>query len=534
MSALYAPQLMHAPRRKRAPLAALAAAIALAVLLAWALGAFGCESNLTRRISAGEAAQLVQGGTPRAPHGHPVTVEVGESAAGKAVRDDFLGLSFEATAIPLLAEYAQAGNLIALLRSLGPGVIRIGGVSVDTRVAWVPEGAARPSWATVAVTPAELRGLATLARESGWKVLLTVDLGHFEPRAAAEEAAAAHSILGPTLAGVAIGNEPDRYEREGLRGPGWSTSEYLEQLRAYRAAIAHTAPGVSIVAPDASSGLPPLPWVSATASTRPALLSDHYYPLSSCDGERPSLGELASPLLRTHEDDILSRLQAIEREARIPLAIDESGSISCHGEPGVSNSFESSLWATDWIVRAMGAGIAGLYFHDLLTEPGAYSPLVLPSTASRASGAHAAADLHANPDWYALLLTSSLPGSTPVAARVGGDPDLTAAAFAGSAGTSAPLRLVLVDFAAPSAQPLVVHLRVPASVTGGSVLRLMAPSSASLADVQLGGAQATVSGTWRASAPLPGLYGSPPALSLELPASSAALVTFDSESRAAK
>ena len=288
-------------------------------------------------------------------------------------------------------------------------------MSADSRVAWAHAGAPRPAWASVVLTPSDLQGVAELARESGWNVLLTVNLGHFEPRAAAEEAASAHALLGKMLAGIAIGNEPDRYAREGLRGAGWSPPRYLEELQAYRAAIAHAAPGVPLVAPDASSGIPPLPWVAFAAGTRPALLSDHYYPLSSCGGEKPALSELASPVLRAHEDDILRRLHTIERESGLALSIDETGSISCHGEPGVSNSFESALWAADWIARAMSAGIAGLDFHDLVTESGAYSPLVLPSaSSSSAGGAHLPADLHANPDWYALLLTSPLAGSGPV------------------------------------------------------------------------------------------------------------------------
>jgi hypothetical protein len=524
---------MPAARRKRALMAAsVAGALAIGLLVAWAFGAFGSESNALRpRISAREARQLAEGGAPAPPRGAPVGVFVGASAIGKPVPSDFLGLSFEATATPLLARYAHAGNLAALLRSLGRGVIRIGGVTADSRVAWARAGAPRPTWASVVLTPSDLRGIGELARESGWKVLLTVNLGHFDPRAAAEEAASAHALLKRMLAGIAIGNEPDRYEREGLRPSGWSLSEYVEQLRAYRAALAGAAPGVPIVAPDASSGIPPLPWVAAAAGTRPSLLSDHYYPLSSCGGEKPVLSELASPVLRAREDDMLRRLRAIERQSRLALSIDETGSISCHGEPGVSNSFESALWATDWIARAMGAGTAGLDFHDLVTEAGAYSPLVLPpSSPGSAGGPHPAADLRANPDWYALLLTSPLLGSAPIPIRVSGGHNLAAAAFMrGAAGS--PLRMVLIDFQPPSAKPLLVHLHVPAGYARGSVLRLMAPSSASVSHVQLGGSEVPPSGAWRPKLPLPRLYGGPGALSLELPASSAAVVTLKPPTR---
>jgi hypothetical protein len=524
---------MPARRHKRArPAAALAGALAIGLLLAWALGAFGSESNaLTPRISAREARALAEAGAPAPPHGEPVSVSIGEGASGKTVPPDFLGLSFEATAMPLLARYAHAGNLVTLLRSLGRGVIRVGGVSADSRVAWARAGSPKPTWASVVLTPADLWGIGQLARESGWKVLLTVNLGHFEPRVAAQEAASAHALLGNTLAGIAIGNEPDRYGREGLRDAGWSPSNYLTQLDAYRAALARAAPGVAVVAPDASSGIPPLPWVTAAAGTHPALLSDHYYPLSSCDGEKPALGELASPVLRAHEDDMLHRLRAIEQDSGLALTIDETGSISCHGEPGVSNSFESALWASDWIARAMGAGVAGLDFHDLVTESGAYSPLVLPGETQPSAGTeHLPVDLHANPDWYALLLTSPLVGGTPVPTHVAGQHDLTAATFTTGTGAGRQVKVLLVDFEPPSAKPLAVHLQTPPAYATGSVLRLMAPSSASLSHVQLGGAEVVPSGSWRNTLPLPSLYSSPSGPSLELPASSAALVTLETGS----
>jgi hypothetical protein len=533
---------MPEARRRRALITAVVAGVLGAgVLLAWLAGAFGTEaSNLSPHISAGEARRLTEGAAaPLAPHGEPASVTVGERPTGPRVPRDFVGLSFEATAIPLLAKYGHTGNLAALLRSLGEGVIRIGGVTADQRAAWVPPGTPRPAWASVAITPEDLRGIAALAHRSGWKVLLTVNLGHYDPTAAADEAAAAHAALGALLVGVAIGNEPDRYAREGLRPASWSSAEYLQQVGAYRSAIARAVPGVKIVAPDASSGIPPLPWVSAAAAAHPTLLTDHYYPLSSCGGAKPNLSELASPVVRAHEADILGRLQEIERSSRLPVAIDETGSISCHGEPGVSNSFGAALWAVDWITRAMGAGMAGLHFHDLVTEPGAYSPLVFaPGTAGERGGVHPAADLHANPDWYALLLGAPLAGSIPVATRLTGSRNLSAAAFA-SEPTIAPsatrarigprgkLLVTLVDFDAPSAKPLRVSLRVPPGFTSGSVLRLMAHSSASLAHVQLGGTEVPSSGAWHPRLPLPRLYGGPGSLSLELPASSAVRVTLE-------
>jgi hypothetical protein len=539
--------------------AILAGTLAVGALLALLLGAFSSGGNgPSVRVSAREARQLAEGGTsPAPPRGRPVTVSVGASRPRAPVPTNFLGLSFEATATRLIAAYGHAGNLATLMRSLGGGLIRLGGVSVDRRVAWSPSGVARPAWATVGVTRQDLAGIAALARQTGWSVLLTVDLGHYDPAAAAQEVAAAHALLGARLAGVEIGNEPDRYGRESLRGPGWGWAEYEHEVDAYRGAISRTAPGVPVVAPDASSGIPPLPWVSGATSLHPALLTDHYYPLSSCDGEEPGVSELLSAVVRRHEGAMLARLIAIEQASAVPLRIDETNSVSCRGRPGVSNSFASALWAADWTARAMAAGITGVNFHDLLTESSSYSPLVLanqvrPASAGGASappaapGAHGArptaanrgspspSELHANPDWYALLLTAGLAGARPVSSRVdGGSSSLSVAAFLGgeNATRRSPhgrqLRLVLVDFEPPGAEPLAVHLQVPNDVSGGSILRLLAPSPSALSHVELGGSEVGPSGTWRPKLPLPRVYnGSRTGLAFEMPPSSAALVTL--------
>jgi hypothetical protein len=511
------------PRTARAAGAALAGIIGVATLLAWLLGAFGSStSGSGARVAAGEE-RSAESRSPAAPRGRPVTVSVDISHPGAAIPSDFLGLSFEPTAIRLVASYGDGGNLAALMRSLGGGVIRLGGVSVDRRVAWSPEGVARPRWATVGVTRQDLAGIAALARQTGWSVLLAVDLAHYNPGAAAQEVAAARSLLGAHLAGVEIGNEPDRYAREGLRDSGWSFNEYARQFAAYSAAIGRAAPGVTIAAPDASSGVPPLPWVADAGVLHPVLLTDHYYPLSSCGGTEVMASELLSPLVREHEDAMLARLLAIEHASAIPVRIDETNSISCRGQPGLSNSFASALWATDWTARAMAAGIAGLNFHDLLSEPGAYSPLVLHTGSS---------ELHANPDWYALLLTAPLVGARPVAASVRPGSSLTAAAFLtareGSDSLHHPqeLRLVLVDFDPPRARPLLVHLRVPSDVTGGDILRLTGASPTAQSGVKLGASEVSPAGTWSPRLPLPRVYGGGGSLALEMSPDSAALVTL--------
>jgi hypothetical protein len=246
-----------------------------------------------------------------APRGRAVTVGVDMSHPRAAVPSDFLGLSFEASALPQVVSTTRSSNLAQLLRSLGHGTLRFGGISADTRVAWSQQRAL-PRWASGVITERDLAGLATLAGQTGWSVLLTVNLGHYDATSAAQEAAAAHALLGSKLAGIEIGNEPDRFFIKGLRGAGWSFSAYRRQFEAYRAAISRAAPGVPIAGPDASSGERVLPWLRASAALQPALLTDHYYPLSRC-GYTPSVSDLLGPAIRRGESSMLSSLDAIQR-----------------------------------------------------------------------------------------------------------------------------------------------------------------------------------------------------------------------------
>jgi hypothetical protein len=438
-----------------------------------------------------------------------VKVRIDASHPRAAVPPDFLGLSFETVAIPRIVEYALIGDVAQLLRSLGRATLRFGGVSADA-AAWSREGSP-PQWARGTISDGDLAGLATLARETGWRVLLTVDLGHYEPAAAAQEAAAAHALLGSKLAGIEIGNEPDRFALKGLRAAGWSFSAYRPEFQAYRLAIARAAPGVPILGPDASSGEPPLPWVRDSASLRPAALTDHYYPLSSC-GSIPQLSELLSPAVRGEESSMLSSLSAIERSSAIPLEIDETNNISCKGRPGVSNTFASALWAADYVGRAIATGIRNLDFHNLISWHGSYSPLV-----------EATNGLHPNPEWYALLLAERLRGARPLSATVSGAPNLSASAFLSARGV---IQLLLVNFDPPSATPLLVRPELGGRYSGGTILRLTGPSPDATSQVKLGGHEVTASGAWGPRLPLPTVYENRGSLALAMPSSSAALITL--------
>jgi hypothetical protein len=534
---------MHMPTtlRSRLRLAAAAAVVALALVVTVATKSStptngardaahatadppaGASAHVDPPVSATPASPsaaepALQATAP--PRGRPVSVSIAAHPSGPAVPADFMGLSFEVRSLPTLATYASRGDLAALLRSLGAGVMRFGGISADEQAAWVPAGTSKPAWATTAIDEQDLAGLATLAKETGWKVLLTVNLGHYEPTAAAQEAAVAHAQLGPYLAGIEIGNEPDLFPRKHLRPPGTGVKAYLPQAASYRAAIEAAAPGVPIAGPDPSTGLQGLTWVrDAAATLHPQLLTDHYYPLSSC-GEHPTISELMSPNVRRSESEVLAKMLAIAHAYATPLRMDETNDISCEGEPGVSNAFASALWALDYTARAMRAGVAGVNFHDLIDQPRTYSALAAHSESALNAGA-----LQPAPEWYALLAAHTFVDGRPLPSSIAGATpgELSASAVSAPDGR---VSLVLVDYDPSGSAPLAVRLNVPRALAGGSILRLTAPSPAATTGTRLGGRAVSANGTWTIPSALPAVYGRPGALSVQIDPSSAAVVTL--------
>lgn len=496
----------------RAPLAhALGAPPAASVPPSAALGRARPASGAARR----RAKPVLH-----APAEAPLSVSTAGPEPAPAVPADFLGLSFEVAALPQLAGYAHTGDLLALLRSLGPGVVRFGGVTADEDIGWLGAGSGPPAWASGVLDAPELGELGALAAQSGWHVLLTIGLGHYEPQAAAEEAAAAKAELGESLEAIELGNEPDSYARHGLRAQPWSSVQYEEQVTAYREAIDALTPGLPLAGPDSSGSSAYETWGLAEAiEQQPALLTGHHYPLGCNEDPPPSIVRLLSPRVRRRAESSLARYLAVSRQSGIPFRMDETNTVSCGGMPGISDTFASALWALSYITRAMSMGAAGINLQGNPDNCDGYTPLCASSAAAAAAG-----ELRAQPEWYALLMAHALVGERPLAARLFSPEhtNVTATAFQARDGAR---QFVLVDDDLPGERHAAVTLRVGAGFHGGSVLTLSAPSPEALAGVRLGGREVAPDGLWSAPAQLPRVPNRDGRITVSLAPSSAALVT---------
>src|SRR5436305_7343776 len=104
-------------------------ALALAAGAALTLATIGSGKDV-------DPAVLAPSLPPATPGAVPVSVQVELHHPGRRVPARFLGLSFEVSSLQQIATFERSANRVRLVRSLGPGLLRLGGVSGDCRSAW--------------------------------------------------------------------------------------------------------------------------------------------------------------------------------------------------------------------------------------------------------------------------------------------------------------------------------------------------------------------------------------------------------------
>jgi Glycosyl hydrolase family 79 C-terminal beta domain len=486
----------------------------------------------------------------RAASGSPsiggLLVSVDVAHPGVVIPSNFLGLSLETPVLRSGAVSSTAPSLSRLLRDLGSGVLRISGDSVD-RTQWLPSPATPPApWSAATVTPADLANLGAITHATGWQLILGLNLGHPSEPAIVEEARAATSALGVSLAGLEIGNEPDLYTRPvpapfrsllgdtALRGRGWGFTEYQREIASLRSALLGAGVSAPLYGPDTAGGA----WLeSYAADERPGLagLTTHFYPFDRCHDGRvvtpgPSVASLLSRGLAGRESRQIRGFVQAAVSHGLPLRIDETNSVACGGQSGTSDTFAAALWALDYSLIAAREGVAGLNFHGGLgsCQRGGtilspwYSPLcTLPN-----------GQLYARAEYYALLLLRSLEDCAFVPVSYRTSRDISVYALRAADGT---LRVVVDDMETPATArstaggrppaPVSVTLHVDESYQRASVVRLSAPSVDATQGVTLGGASLRPDGSF--PQPAPGrVVGGSGRFVLQVRPGSAALVTL--------
>jgi hypothetical protein len=469
-------------------------------------------------LALATAAAAALGAAPAAASSQVITIA--STTTGTSLKTNSMGLSFEAS--DLARPGFTSGNLASYLKTLGTSVMRIGGNTSDETF-WTSTGETPPSWSTATITPADLTALKTLAKASGWKVILGVNLRHYDPARAAGEAAHAVAALGSSLRAIEIGNEPNAY---------LSSSVYLTEFQAYVSAIKAAAPGVPIEGSD-TSGAPNGPFQTAFVDNELGLshpniveLTSHYYPLRACAGDStPTVPELLGTTAHSDETSVADEAVAAAGKLGVPAVLDEGNSVVCEGENGVSNVFAAALWEIDDQLLTAREGVSGDYEHGTVVECGSakplymyYTPLCAPTAAAATAG-----DLAAQPEYYGLAAVHEIGTGNFLDVTNPDSANVHAYAIKHSNGT---VTVVLDNFQNPSSNGATsLQLDLPASYTSGEEVALTASGLSATSGITLGGQKVKSDGTLPAPAETP-ISVDGDTVTVSIPAGTVRLLTF--------
>lgn len=269
------------------------------------------------------------------------TVSVDPRQPGGRLPADLVGLSFEMRELGIGNLDARHGTMAQLLRTLGPGNIRISGNTLDRDGIWLPAGQAlpdpQPEWLQHVVTPADIERLDGLLHATGWRAEVGINLARWDPVAAADQARVMRRALGPRLVAAECGNEPDQWVGKGFRPAGYGYGDYLNDFESCAAAV---GPQLPLAGPDAAS--PSTTWAAGLARDtdgRLGMMMLHQYAMDPTG----TMDRLLSP--QTYASQLRSITANLDaaKALGIPLRVDETNSAWGGGIDGVSNRHGSAL-----------------------------------------------------------------------------------------------------------------------------------------------------------------------------------------------
>jgi hypothetical protein len=411
-----------------------------------------------------------------------VSVTVDPARPGASLDSRFAGLSYEKSTLPTMLFSGANRDLIGLFKRLGPGLLRVGGNSVD-RTTW---NAAGPGLTAGTIAPADVDRLATFLRATDWRVIYAVNLAASTPAAAASEAQYAARSLGDRLFGFEIGNECDLYKGK-YRPATYSYTNFRPEWESYATAIRGSVPAAVLTGPASAYNVTgyTVPF-AADEAVRIALLTQHYYVANGMDPTSTITKLLMpDPKLST----MLAELDQAARAAKIAngFRLAEANSYYNGGASGVSDSFASSLWAIDFLFALAGGGASGVNFHGGGNGPG-YTPIANDGT-GKIEGAR--------PEYYGILLFDLAAHGQVLPTTVsGGGAAVSAHAVADDDGSTV---VILINKDETHAVVASVDFGAPRS--SATQLTLTAPTLASTSGVLLGGAAIGTDGSWAPTMP---------------------------------
>ena len=421
------------------------------------------------------------------------SVSVHPGKPGVKIPADFIGLSCEKKILSRECFGPENPTLLALCRTLGPGVLRIGGNEVDTTFWSRTEAPAlesmqknRYSLEPMTIGPVSVDNLFEFARSSGWRVIYGLNLGVYNPAMAAEEADYVLKVGGLQLLALEIGNEPNLYPK-GPNRPGirpWSAGykEYKEEFVGTADAIREKHRKAPIAGPATTKSTDWMERFMADFKQEIAVSTSHTYPLSvnEVDPKAPRFASIENLLGSKFPEDWLPKLEA-SKAVGVPYRVGECNTASGGGKSGVSDTFASALWCIDYMFDLAQHGAAGINIHGSF-RPGKYSPIVFNNKQEIYEPAVI---------YYGMLFFRQAAQGRLVPTECTTTANLVSYAAVDADGT---LRVVLVN--KDLTRPVVASVAFGSEAKRAEAIRLTAPEVTSTEGITLAGTAVAADGTW--------------------------------------
>lgn len=318
--------------------------------------------------------------------GQDASVRISGDEQSRKFRPGNIGLSLESTVLADTRLDPDASNLDDVLNSIGSPALRFGGNELDRRVFWTSNGESSKGSDKVVVTPEDFERLKRLVDTTGSTVTMGIPLGEYDPKRGADMAAHAVDILGDSLVGLTIGNEPNGYTIKdvpggSVRGKGWNKEKYVTQLETYAKAIHAKRPDAPIIGPDVYDGA----WMDAFADSdvsQKAAISQHWYQTYECDSDKvpgrgPEPENLVDPSAKQSAEKMLGIGKSKADAADLPLWLEETGPTSCPGTNDSSLTNATALWTADYTLYAATLGVERMAMHSMLGACNGGAPMSL-------------------------------------------------------------------------------------------------------------------------------------------------------------
>jgi len=323
-------------------------------------------------------------------HGVPINVTIDPEHPSFTIASDYLGLSFEMTAITDSNYFnTDQTTFVRLIKNLGTGIFRIGANGVD-KTFWTGKSR-QTSTPEDSVTTTDIDRFSRFIQTIQWKTIFGLNLGgNFNTSTAADEAGYVSKDLSGLIQSFEAGNEADLYPGNGYRNAGYSETDFDSEWQQYYNAVESITPNTVFSGPAFAYNQTWLYEFSKQESNHINQLTIHYYQAGPGTDPSINLNTLLAPAADSAMDKFGNELYAIALGAQTPYRVAECNSIYGGGKTNVSNTFGASLWAIDFMWKLAYSGCSGVNFHGGGNGP--YSPI-----------GDSAGIFFAKPEYYSML-----------------------------------------------------------------------------------------------------------------------------------